>query len=356
MPEVPIIQEARICPITTVQDSIDALALSLFEALRGIRDATVASSSSSSSLSMSAYQEEEEEEDDEQRQIVIQQQISALLENHASKEDGSRTGGDNSSSSNSNNIDNEAIRLAKLRLLHGLNVNYFSQRAYDTNNPDYESFLIAYLSEDKYAKELIDMMHNSTTTISNKTTTKKDEEVSSSSSSIANSEVVKSVKASSDATTTKKTKLSIKLNVSSSKQQQQQQQLLPKHDIIESTNTSSGSSSSNSSNGIVFPRNQKEYVQLLHSSQLSHDTCITHDLAKNVLCKSNTIDTLVANLPGMDRNRSTQLQRIHELITLNQQLSHELEVAYGIANDRREEIRCALRENTCLALGIEEEE
>ena len=152
--------------------------------------------------------------------------------------------------------------------------------------------------------------------------------------------------------------MSIKLNVSSSKQQQQQ--LLPKHDIIESTNnTSSGSgssSSSTSSNGIVFPRNQKEYVQLLHSSQLSHDTCITHDLAKNVLCKSNTIDTLVANLPGMDRNRSTQLQRIHELITLNQQLSHELEVAYGIANDRREEIRCALRENTCLALGIEEEE
>ena len=354
MPEVPIIQEARVCPITTVQDSIDALALSLFEALRGIRDATVASSSSSSSLSMSAYQEEEEE-DDEQRQIVLQQQISSLLENHASKEDGSRTGGDNSSSSNSNNIDNEAIRLAKLRLLHGLNVNYFSQRAYDTNNPDYESFLIAYLSEDKYAKELIDMMHNSTTTSSNKTTTKKDDEVSSSSSSsIANSEVVKSVKASSDATTTKKTKLSIKLNVSSSKQQQQQ--LLPKHDIIESTNTSSGSSSSNSSNGIVFPRNQKEYVQLLHSSQLSHDTCITHDLAKNVLCKSNTIDTLVANLPGMDRNRSTQLERIHELITLNQQLSYELEVAYGIANDRREEIRCALRENTCLALGIEEEE
>jgi hypothetical protein len=352
MPEVPIIQEARVCPITTVQDSIDALALSLFEALRGIRDATVASSSSSSSLSLSAYQEDEEEEEDEQRQLVLQQQISSLLENHTRKEDGSRTGGDNSSN---NNIDNEAIRLAKLRLLHGLNVNYFSQRAYDTNNPDYESFLIAYLSEDKYAKELIDMMHNSTTTNSNKTTTKKDEEESSSSSSsIANSEVVKSVKASSDATTTKKTKLSIKLNVSSSKQQQQQ--LLPKHDIIESTNTSSGSSTSTSSNGILFPRNQKEYVQLLHSSQLSQDTCITHNLAKNVLCKSNTIDTLVANLPGMDRNRSTQLERIHELITLNQQLSHELEVAYGIANDRREEIRCALRENTCLALGIEEEE
>jgi hypothetical protein len=212
------------------------------------------------------------------------------------------------------------------------------------------------LSEDKYAKELIDMMHNSTTTISNKMTkTDEEESSSSSSSSIANSEVVKSVKASSDATTTKKTKLSIKLNVSSSKQQQQQQ-LLPKHDIIESTNASSGSSSSStSSNGIVFPHNQKEYVQLLHSSQLSQDTCITQNLAKNVLCKSNTIDTLVANLPGMDRNRSTQLERIHELITLNQQLSHELEVAYGIANNRREEIRCALRENTCLALGIEEE-
>ena len=84
MPEVPIIQEARICPITTVQDSIDALALSLFEALRGIRDATVASSSSSSSLSMSAYQEEEEEEeeDDVDRRFLYHSDVDddALLQ------------------------------------------------------------------------------------------------------------------------------------------------------------------------------------------------------------------------------------------------------------------------------------
>lgn len=422
----------KTCPITAVQDSIDALALSLFEALRGIRDATVASSPLTATKTnvdlttttmLSAYQgEEEQQEEDEQRQLVLQQQISSLLENSkASKEDG--TGGDNSSSSSSsssNNIDNEATRLATIRLLYGLNVNYFPQKAYDMNNPDYESFLISYLSEDKYAKELIhNMMQHSSTPISNKTT-KKDEEVSSSSSlsSIAN-ELVESVKlpsstscvsssslnktiklpatvavtsattdtatttdgdndnignnndnnmmnSSSPTTTTKKkSKLSIKLNVSSSSKQKQ----LPKH-IIESsttttTTTSSGnssssssttSSSSSSSNDILFPRNQKEYAQLLHSAQLLQDECITQQLAKNVLSKSYTINTLVANLPGIHRNRMNQLERICELITLNHKLSHELQIAYEVANVRRMQVRCALRENTCLALGIEEEE
>ena len=366
---------AKTCPITTVQDSIDALALSLFEALRGIRDATVASSSSLTATKMdptlSAYRGEEEEEEDEQRQLVLRQQISSLLEkNNASVEDGSATGGDDSCSSG-DNIDNEATRLATIRLLHGLNVNYFPPRAYDMNNPDYESFLIAYLSEDKYAKELVEMMQHSSTISSSNTTTKQDEEVSS--SSLSNNTIIKltstatattdgdndngnNMMNSSAATTTKKSKLSIKLNVSS-----KQRQLLPKH-IIQSTSTSTsggGSSNSNSSGGggnVIFPRNHEEYVRLLHSARHDEDECTARQLAQNVLSKSRTIDALVSNLPGMERNRSDQLRKIGELISLNHELSHELEEAYTLANARREEVRRTLRENTCLALGIDEEE
>ena len=366
---------AKTCPITTVQDSIDALALSLFEALRGIRDATVASSSSTSTATKtgadptsSAYREEEEEED-EQRQLVLRQQISSLLEKHNASEDYGSTAGDSCSSGN--DIDNEATRLATIRLLHGLNVNYFPPRAYDMNNPDYESFLIAYLSEDKYAQELVEMMQHSSTTISSNTTTKQDEEVSSSSSS-SNNTIIKltstatattdwdndngnNMTNSSAATTTKKSKSSIKLNVVSSKRQQ----LLPKH-IIESTSTGGGgSSSSNSSGGggnVIFPRNHEEYVRLLHSARHDRDECTARRLARNVLSKSRTIDALVSNLRGMERNRTDQLRKIGELIVLNHELSHELEEAYTLANARREEVRRTLRENTCLALGIDEEE
>jgi hypothetical protein len=370
---------AKTCPITTVQDSIDALALSLFEALRGIRDATVASSSSSLTATKtgadptsSAYREEEEEEEDEQRQLVLRQQISSLLEKHnASKDYGSTAKGDDSCSSG-NNIDDEATRLATIRLLHGLNVNYFPPRAYDINNPDYESFLIAYLSEDKYAQELVEMMQHSSTTISSNTTTKQDEEVSSKSSS-SNNTIIKltstatattdgdndngnNMMNSSAATTTKKSKSSIKLNVVSSKRQQ----LLPKH-IIQSTSTSGGGGgSSNSSGGgggnVIFPRNHEEYVRLLHSARHDRDECTTRQLARNVLSKSRTIDALVSNLHGMEHNRTDQLRKIGELIELNHELSHELEEAYTLANARREEVRRTLRENTCLALGIDEEE
>ena len=374
---------AKTCPITTVQDSIDALALSLFEALRGIRDATVASSSSSSTATKtgadptsSAYREEEEEEEDERRQLVLRQQISSLLEKRNASKDYGSTAGDSCSSGNY--IDNEATRLATIRLLRGLNVNYFPPRAYDMNNPDYESFLIAYLSEDKYAQELVEMMQHSSTTTSSNTTTKQDEEVSSSSSSSSssNNTIIKltatatatattdwdndngnNMTNSSAATTTKKSKSSIKLNVVASKRQQ----LLPKH-IIQSTSTSTsgGSSNSNSSGGgggnVIFPRNHEEYVRLLHSARHDRDECTARRLARNVLSKSRTIDALVSNLRGMERNRTDQLRKIGELIVLNHELSHELEEAYTLANARREEVRRTLRENTCLALGIDEEE
>ena len=63
----------------------------------------------------------------------------------------------------------------------------------------------------------------------------------------------------------------------------------------------------------------------------------------------------MANLPGMHRTRDEQMERINELIQQNHEVTRELEEAYVIAQKRREEVRVALGESTCLALGVEED-
>mmetsp|Transcript_32961 Transcript_32961/g.57676 ORF Transcript_32961/g.57676 Transcript_32961/m.57676 type:complete len:189 (+) Transcript_32961:44-610(+) len=112
---------SKIDPITAVQDSIDSLALSLFEALRGVRDAVAPESlevpgartaTTSSTTATSAFQEATDE------------------------------------------IEKDAT--ANERLLHGLNTDYFPPRAFDLLEPDYESFLMAYLSDNPYAKDLVE--------------------------------------------------------------------------------------------------------------------------------------------------------------------------------------------------------
>jgi hypothetical protein len=54
--------------------------------------------------------------------------------------------------------DAAVVASAKTRLLSGLNVGYFSSRAYDPLDPDYESFLLAYLGDDAHAGEMVRMM------------------------------------------------------------------------------------------------------------------------------------------------------------------------------------------------------
>ncbi len=105
-----------------------------------------------------------------------------------------------------------------------------------------------------------------------------------------------------------------------------------------------------------FPMSQVEYIKLLHDAELNRDSEIANQLAANVLAKSNAVNHLVANLPGMERTRSMQLARINELIEENRRVTLELEEAYALANKRREEgVRMALRECTALALRLDEE-
>ena len=116
----------KIDPITAVQDSIDSLALSLFEALRGVRDAVApeslevpgATRPTSATIPSIATTEAFKKEPDE-------------LENNAS------------------------VSITD-RLLNEVNKEYFPPRAFDLLEPDYDAFLLAYLGENEYAKDLVD--------------------------------------------------------------------------------------------------------------------------------------------------------------------------------------------------------
>ena len=122
--------KTKIDPITAVQDSIDSLALSLFEALRGVRDAVapesledVVSQPSSTTkpvVPLSAFKDKDDMED----------------------------------------LDAKNVSSAKELLLHGLNMEYFPPRAFDLLEPDYESFIMTYLNDNPYAKELVERFDN----------------------------------------------------------------------------------------------------------------------------------------------------------------------------------------------------
>ena len=116
-------QQQKIDPVTCVQDSIDSLALSLFEALRGVRDAVAPESLETPGLSTQ-----------QQKPIVP---ISAFKDQNDIEELGTKP-------------------TAKDILLNKLNVNYYPPRAFDLLEPDYESFIMAYLNDEPYAKELVD--------------------------------------------------------------------------------------------------------------------------------------------------------------------------------------------------------
>ncbi len=153
----------------------------------------------------------------------------------------------------------------------------------------------------------------------------------------------------------KKPRLCIKLNVSKKKPPSTLTTGLEQASSSNPDNNRS-SSAADASSHPRFPMSQVEYIKLLHDAELYRDSEITDQLAANVLAKSNAVNQLVANLPGMERTRSMQLARIHELIEENRRVALELEEAYALANKRREEgVRTALRECTALALGLDEE-
>ena len=101
---------------------------------------------------------------------------------------------------------------------------------------------------------------------------------------------------------------------------------------------------------------REDFVRLHAKMEMEKDTELVLLLAKSVLDKSQEIDEQVAALPGMDRTRSQQMNRIKELIEFNQQASVELEEAFSAAKKRRDASRKFVQENTCRALGIEEDD
>lgn len=102
-----------------------------------------------------------------------------------------------------------------------------------------------------------------------------------------------------------------------------------------------------------IPRTEGEYVKLLHQYELEQDTRTTQQLAQNILEKSANVNNLVANLPGMERTRQMQMDRINELIEKNQNAAKDLEEAYKLATEKREEVRTVLDIHTSAALGLD---
>ncbi|KAK1738265.1 putative Mediator complex subunit 21 [Skeletonema marinoi] len=364
----------KIDPITAVQDSIDSLALSLFEALRGVRDAVAPES----------------------------------LETG-----GGGGGGGNNSSNNAGQSSTTAFKeaeeladnaTAEERVLNGLNVDYFPPRAFDLLEPDYDAFLVAYLSGNVHAKELVDR-YMKMEAWEKKTV---DEEVS---SSISNNDDATSNHNNQDSTNNNsieigdvgyefqkqfdagwftgkvtqivpvgnekdrrcvyndgdiedlsleelhrlakldpnnnvtKPKISIKLKVKQTTSQ----------DDNEDGATTKEEDSTTAPKKVRIPLTQEEYTKFLIDSEHQRDIQTTQHLAQQILHKSAEVDNLVARLPGMDRTRDMQMKRIEELLERNQQVAKELEEAHAVAKKKLEEVRKVLGETTSLALGVEEE-
>ena len=73
--------------------------------------------------------------------------------------------------------------------------------------------------------------------------------------------------------------------------------------------------------------------------EMEKDTELVLLLAKSVLDKSQEIDEQVAALPGMDRTRSQQMDRIKELIELNKEASTELQNQAVYVHERLQSLR-----------------
>ncbi|KAL7543787.1 hypothetical protein ACHAXR_013379 [Thalassiosira sp. AJA248-18] len=348
----------KIDPITAVQDSIDSLALSLFEALRGVRDAVApeslevpgaaTSNNNPTTALLSAFKEEVEE------------------------------------------MENKDAYAAKDRLLHGLNIDYFPPRAFDLLEPDYDSFLLAYLSDNPYAKELVERFNaldgsksddkkpqtsatTTMTTTSTSTTNTKDMADDSAKVKLGDVGYEFRKKFDSGWYTGKVTEIrplaangydrrciysdgdiedlslqDLELLATLDPNYEKPKPISDSTDAPKSTNSGAASLAK-------FPLTQAEYAKLLINSEHQRDVQTTQVLAQDILAKSAAVDDLVAELPGMSRTRQMQMERINELIKRNHDVTRDLEDAYVVAKGRREEVRVALEESTSLALGVEED-
>lgn len=398
----------KIDPITAVQDSIDSLALSLFEALRGVRDAVAPESLDASSSS------------------------AAAAGNNNTTTTSAAAAAAASGVSSSSSAFREADELAenataKERLLNGLNVDYFPPRAFDMLEPDYDAFILAYLSENVHAKELVrrymateawKKRGDEVMMQQQRSSSKSDDEVTNNNNNREDSsnnnnenddtavqigdvgyefrkqfdagwytgkvteiilvgnmknrrchyndgdvedlsldELKRLAKLDPDSKYyAKKPRLSIKLKVNKSKSSQDK----------ENTNDGEGdgdgedhqdddNNSTSSASKVRIPLTQEEYTQFLIDTEYQRDIQTTQRLAQTILNKSEQVDNLVAGLPGMHRTRDMQMERIEELLVRNHQVAKELDEAHVLAKERLQEVRKVLGETTFLALGVEEE-
>jgi hypothetical protein len=114
LPCISLMASNKIDPVTAVQDSIDSLALSLFEALRGVRDAVAPES-----LSAAAPVQNKEE-------------AEPITSENARGE-------------------------LKQILAEGTEISHeYLNRAFDMLEPDYHAFVLSHLSGNEYAKELVE--------------------------------------------------------------------------------------------------------------------------------------------------------------------------------------------------------
>ncbi|KAL7455803.1 hypothetical protein ACHAWC_007325 [Mediolabrus comicus] len=402
----------KIDPITAVQDSIDSLALSLFEALRGVRDAVAPESLDASSSSAAA---------------AAAGNNNTTTTSAAAAAAAAGQSGVLSSSSAFREADELAENAtAKERLLNGLNVDYFPPRAFDMLEPDYDAFILAYLSENVHAKELVrrymateawkkrgdEVMMQQQRSRSSKsdddvTNNNNNREDSSNNNNenddtavqigdvgyefrkqfdagwytgkvteiilvgnmknrrchyndgdvedLSLDELKRLAKLDPDSKYyAKKPRLSIKLKVNKSKSSQDKENT--NHDGGDGEDHQDDDNNSTSSTSKVrIPLTQEEYTQFLIDTEHQRDIQTTQRLAQTILNKSEQVDNLVAGLPGMHRTRDMQMERIEELLVRNHQVAKELDEAHVLAKERLQEVRKVLGETTFLALGVEEE-
>lgn len=108
-------------------------------------------------------------------------------------------------------------------------------------------------------------------------------------------------------------------------------------------------------NGGVQIQKREDFVKTHAKMQMTKDTELVQRLADVVLLKSAEIDARVDALPGMNRSKAEQLQRIEVLLGKNNAAIEDLEAAYKIASQRRDDCREYICVKACEALLVEEE-
>mmetsp|Transcript_18461 Transcript_18461/g.26047 ORF Transcript_18461/g.26047 Transcript_18461/m.26047 type:complete len:231 (-) Transcript_18461:40-732(-) len=131
-------------------------------------------------------------------------------------------------------------------------------------------------------------------------------------------------------------------------------------ETLEKVRLATGTASTTTTTTTITTKLTKKELRLvfakLEMEKDAKDAELAGTLASEVLEKSNQVNRRVDDLKGMDRTKAEQMIRIQQLLQENQQVSNELQQAYDLALERRNQVRTALKEQTCQALGIEEEE